>query len=260
MYLDAIVAYHRRRAARSPRDPQRLLDAARHHPVERRPFRDAITAGPGLSVIAEIKRATPSGGRLTEDRIEIGPLAQAYETGGAACLSVLTDGWFFEADRQDLPWARQQTTLPVLRKDFTVSANDICHTVLMDADAVLLIAAILDDTELTAFSALAADLDLDAVVEVHTETEAQRAIDAGAEIIGINQRDLTTFEIDPERAARIRTLIPAGTTVIAESGIDSPAAAAGLAAAGFDAALIGTYFVTAPDPEAAVAGIVAAGT
>jgi indole-3-glycerol phosphate synthase len=261
MYLDTIVAHHRRRSASDLRDHDNLFHrAAEDETYGHQSFRAALTRAPGLAVIAEIKRATPSTGPLTARPIEVGPLARAYEAGGAACLSVVTDGFHFEACQRDLPWAKEQTALPALRKDFIVSVNDICDSALMGADAVLLIAAVLTDAEISWFTEIAEELGMETVVEVHTETEAQRAIDAGAEIIGINQRDLTTFEIDPERAARIRTLIPAGTTVIAESGIDSPAAAAGLAAAGFDAALIGTYFVTAPDPEAAVAGIVAAGT
>src|SRR5690606_15395844 len=130
-------------------------------------------------------------------------LAKTYESAGAACLSVLTDEEFFGGSVADLQAARSATGLPVLRKDFTVSARDVCDARLMGADCVLLIAAALDDDELRTFAGLAAEVGLDALVEVHDEAELDRALTAGATLVGVNQRDLVTFEVDTARAVRV---------------------------------------------------------
>ena len=208
----------------------------------------------GLAVIAEIKRRSPSKGDLAPSLDPAG-MARAYAAGGAACLSVLTDAEFFGGSAGDLLAARQATDLPVLRKDFTVSPADVCDARLMGADAVLLIVAALDDRELTELAALADRLALDALVEVHDEHELERALDAGARLVGVNQRDLATFDVDAARAERVAALIPSGVMAVAESGITGPEDARRLADAGYEAVLVGELLVKSPDAAAAVAGL-----
>jgi indole-3-glycerol phosphate synthase len=211
-----------------------------------------------LAVIAEVKRRSPSRGDLQPDLDPVA-VATAYVRGGAACLSVLTDEEFFGGGPADLAAARGAVDVPVLRKDFTVAAHDVCDARLMGADAVLLIVAAVDDAELGDLHALAVDLRLDALVEVHDEQELDRAIDAGATLVGVNQRDLTTFDVDPERATRVARAMPHGVVRVAESGIRGADDARVLAAAAFDAILVGESVVTAGDPEAAVRDLVTAG-
>ena len=222
-----------------------------------RGFREALVqvAGSGdVAVIAEVKRRSPSKGDLA---IGLDPalLAQQYEGGGAACLSVLTDVEFFGGSPADLGAARDACSLPVLRKDFTVSARDVCDARLMGADCVLLIAAALDQHELDSFLALARRIGLDALVEIHDESELERAIAAGADLIGVNQRDLVTFQVDTARAMRMAPQMPAGVVRVAESGITGPADAAALSEAGYHAVLVGEHLVTSGDPEAGVAAL-----
>src|SRR5688500_12346974 len=164
-YLDRIVAAHRRAAEADERPLDELLEHAQEMPAPR-PFRTAIVEDSGLSVIAEVKRRSPSKGDLAAD-LDPADLAKSYEAGGATCLSVLTDEDFFGGSAADLAAARNGCHLPVLRKDFTVSARDVCDARLMGADAILLIVAALRDDELTSFRSLAAELDLAALVEVH---------------------------------------------------------------------------------------------
>ena len=207
-----------------------------------------------MAVISEIKRRSPSKGDLA---IGLDPvrLAQQYEAGGAACLSVLTDVEFFGGSVADLQTARAACGLPVLRKDFTVSSHDVCDARIMGADCVLLIAAALDQSELVSFLDLARRIGIDALVEIHDEPELQRAIDAGADLIGVNQRDLVTFTVDTARAVRMAPQMPDGVVRVAESGITGPEDAAVLAAAGFHAVLVGEHLVTSGDPEAGVAAL-----
>jgi indole-3-glycerol phosphate synthase len=252
-YLDAIVAVHRERAAADDRPVGPWVDRCLQLPPCRG-FRSALQDSPDLAVVAEIKRRSPSKGDLRADLDPAG-LATRYHAGGAACLSVLTDGPHFGGSAQDLREAAAAVPLPVLRKDFTVSELDVCDARLMGADAVLLIVAALDDTELRTFAALAAELGLDALVETHDEAEVERAVAAGAQLIGVNQRDLHTFAVDRTRAERVAASIPAGLTRVAESGVRSPADARALAAAGFDAVLVGESLVIAADPAGAVAGL-----
>ena len=248
-YLDNIVAWHRERAAHDERSVQKLEAEARTAGPTR-DFRGAI-AGGGLSIITEVKRRSPSRGDLAPD-LDTARLAKAYEAGGAACLSVLTDEPHFGGSAEDLVQAREATGLPVLRKDFTVSPRDVCDARLMGADAVLLIVAALDDGELAELRALAADLDLAALVEVHDEAEAERALAAGADLVGVNQRDLSTFEVDEERAVRMAAALPADVVTVAESGIRGERDLPALRDAGYAAVLVGESLVTSPDPEAAV--------
>ncbi len=207
-----------------------------------------------VAVISEIKRRSPSKGDLAID-LDPALLAQKYEQGGAACLSVLTDVEFFGGSETDLVTARAACSLPVLRKDFTVSARDVCDARLMGADCVLLIAAALDKSELESFLALARDIGLDALVEIHDEPELDRAIAAGADLIGVNQRDLVTFTVDTARAVRMAPQMPAGVVRVAESGITGPEDAAVLAAAGYQAVLVGEHLVTSGDPKGGVAAL-----
>ncbi len=208
----------------------------------------------GLAVIAEVKRRSPSRGDLNAD-LDPARVATAYQGGGASCLSVLTDAEFFGAQPDDLERARQATTLPVLRKDFTVDARDVADARLLGADAVLLIAAALDDAELADLAALAAEIGLDALVEVHDEAELDRALAMGADLIGVNQRDLVTFDVDTDRAVRLAPRMPPGTVAVAESGVRGPADGARLAQAGYQAVLVGEALVTSGDPAAAVAAL-----
>ncbi len=174
-------------------------------------------------------------------------LAKEYAAGGAACISVLTDTDHFGGSSADLTSARAAVDLPVLRKDFTVQEADVADARCMGADAVLLIAAALDDGELRRFTATAAELGLSALVEVHDELELERALHAGATLVGVNQRDLRTFEVDHERACRLATHIPPEVTAVAESGIRDGADAKRLADAGYDAILVGETLLRAGD-------------
>jgi indole-3-glycerol phosphate synthase len=252
-YLDRIVDRHREVAAADARSLDDLVEQARAAPPTRG-FRRALALTPEVAVIAELKRRSPSKGALAE-ALDAAAVAAAYAHGGASCLSVLTDDEFFGGSVADLQAARDATTLPVLRKDFTVDPRDVADARLMGADAVLLIVAALDELELVEFLDLAADLHLDALVEVHDEPELEQALEAGATLIGVNQRDLDTFEVDTDRAERMAKAIPAGTVKVAESGIRDAADVERLAGAGYDAILVGEALVTAADPAGAVAAL-----
>ena len=170
-------------------------------------------------------------------------------------MSVLTDGPHFGGSRQDLESARAAVELPVLRKDFTVSPRDLYDARIMGADAVLLIVAMLARDELAELHSLAAELAMAALVEVHDEAELERALEIGALVVGVNQRDLHSFEVDGERARRIRTEIPPGVMSIAESGVDTAAEVAALFEAGFQGVLVGESLLRSSDKKAAVAGL-----
>jgi len=215
---------------------------------------ETVAASGDIAVISEIKRRSPSKGDLAPG-LDPAELAGQYERGGAACLSVLTDVNFFGGSIEDLVAARAACTLPVLRKDFTVSARDVCDARIMGADCVLLIAAALDQAELESFLKLSRAIGFDALVEIHDEAELDRAVAAGADLIGVNQRDLVTFAVDTERAVRMAPQMPAGVVRVAESGITGPADAAVLAAAGYHAVLVGEHLVTSGDPEGGVAAL-----
>lgn len=255
-YLDKILDDHRGMAAADQRELGPLLDETRGLPPARG-FRAALAevAGQGdLGVIGEVKRRSPSLGDLATDLDPAGT-AVAYADGGAACLSVLTDERWFGGSAADLDAARAAVALPVLRKDFTVDPRDVADARLMGADAVLLIVAALDDAELTDLHQLALEVGLDALVEVHDEAEAERALRAGATLIGVNQRDLVTFEVDTARAVRVAPTLPTGVVRVAESGITGDADAAVLADAGYHAVLVGEHLVRSADPSGAVAAL-----
>ncbi len=219
-----------------------------------RGFRQAVLDATGLAVVSEVKRRSPSKGDLYVD-LDPAELAREYQSGGATCLSVLTDAEFFGGSVQDLQQARSATELPVLRKDFTVCAIDVVDARLMGADAVLLIVAALDDVELKDFFQLATELGLDVLVETHDEAEVERALAVGAELIGVNQRDLITFQVDSERAIRVGRSLPEEVTRIAESGIGGPSDAELLYEAGYHGVLVGESLVTAGNQRSAVAAL-----
>ena len=244
MYLDKILAQHREVAEADNRDLDALIETSLSAPAPRgfasRLRQDSTN---NLAVIAEIKRRSPSRGSLNS---ELDPtlIAQSYEEGGASCLSVLTDADFFGGSVSDLQQARLSVNLPVLRKDFTVSRHDICDARIMGADCVLLIAAALSKSELTEFFKFSIELGLDALVEVHDETELTLAIDSGATLIGVNQRDLHTFQVDHQRAVRMAAMIPTNVVRVAESGVKTRDDARSLRDAGYDAVLVGESLVT----------------
>ena len=248
--LDRIVEAHRRAAAEDQRAIESLAQQAASAPPVR-DFRAALRREGGVAVIAEIKRRSPSKGDLAPDLVPAS-LAKAYETGGAAALSVLTDEEFFGGSAADLAEARAAVELPVLRKDFTVSERDVYDARIMGADAILLIASALATSELARFGEVAAGLGLTVMVEVHDAAELTKAVAAGADVIGVNQRDLRTFDVDRDRAADLSSGIPDGVVKVAESGIRDAADAVRLHAAGYDAILVGESLVTAADPAEAV--------
>lgn len=220
-------------------------------------LRARIDAG-GPAVIAELKKASPSRGVLCADFEPTG-LAAGYQRGGAAALSVLTDAKYFQGSGAVLELARRGSGLPILRKDFILEPYQIYESRAMGAAAVLLIAAALpDDGELAALRRLARDCGLDALVEVHDEDELARAAAAGAELIGINNRDLQTFEVDLATAERLAPQVPPGALPVAESGIRDAADLARLRRCGIDAFLIGETLMRAADPGARLGELLAA--
>ncbi len=249
-YLDRILAAHRALASADDRPIGALTAEAVSRPAARG-FRAALVRAEGLAVIAEVKRRSPSKGDLFAD-LDPAVLAARYEAGGASGLSVLTDREFFGGSPDDLAAARAACGLPVLRKDFTVCERDVLDARVMGADAVLLIAAALSPADLARFHRLAVEIGLDVLVEIHDERELDAAMAAGATTVGVNQRDLVTFQVDHARAVRMASVIPDGVVKVAESGVRGPADARSLADAGYHAVLVGESLVTAPDPAAAI--------
>jgi len=243
--LAEIVASKRDEVATlGPRRRELAAAAAAAPPA--RDFRGALV-GPTLGVIAEIKRRSPSKGALAPD-LDPAALARAYAAGGASCLSVLTDGPYFGGGPADLVAARGAVDLPVLRKDFTVDPVQIDEARALGADAVLLIVAALDDGALADLHAHAVDRGLAVLVEVHDEAELDRALALRPHLIGVNARDLSSFAEDLGTGERMIDRIPAGVVAVAESAIRAPADAARMAAAGFDAVLVGEALVRSDDP------------
>ena len=222
---------------------------------EQRPFGEALTR-PGLSVIAEFKRRSPSAGEIRAGATPA-DIARAYEDAGAAALSVLTDEQHFGGSLDDLREARAACELPVLQKDFTVDRYQLYEAALAGADAVLLIVAALDRDQLAALYEEARGLDLDVVVEVHKEEELETALTVGAEVIGINNRNLDDFSVDVQTTYELITDVPAGTTVVSESGIAERATLEELERVGVDAVLIGEALMRADDPGAKLRELIA---
>lgn len=256
-YLDEIVCAHRKAASAQDLALGELVERAQGT-ARVRPFAEALAEPSGVSIIAEIKRRSPSRGPI-DTGLDPAGVAQSYEAGGAACLSVLTERDSFGGSNQDLVAARGACGLPVLRKDFTVCPADVCDARIMGADAVLLIVAALSQAELAELAGWAERLGLAALVEVHDEVELERALSVGARVVGVNQRDLHTFAVESDRALRLRPLIPEGVLSVAESGIVTGRDIRRLADAGYDAALVGESLLRAPDRAAAVSCLREAG-
>jgi len=249
--LDALIAATRESLARR-REELPLRELERLVELDRggRPFAEAL-ARPGTSVIAEYKRRSPSAGTIRDD-LDVADVVSAYERGGAAAISVLTEERHFGGSLADLRAARAATDLPILRKDFTIDPYQVYEAKAVGADAVLLVVAALRDRELGRLLSLAAELDLDALVEVANEDDLERALAVDADVIGINNRDLTDFTVDIRRTFDLLPSIPAGKIVVSESGIETRAQIEELEQIGVDAVLVGTALMRAPDLEAAV--------
>ncbi|MDH3538597.1 MAG: indole-3-glycerol phosphate synthase TrpC [Acidimicrobiia bacterium] len=246
--LDEIIAATRPRIAHL--DGAALQAAASGLPAAR--SLEGALAAPGLGVIAEIKRRSPSRGQLAAD-LRPADRAAAYAQGGAAAISVLTEPEYFSGSVEDLVAVRQAVEVPVLRKDFIVDEAQIWESRLAGADAVLLIVAALADAELAHLIGVAARAGLDALVEVHTHDEAHRAMAAGARLVGVNNRDLGSFAVDLATAESLAAAVADARVRVAESGILAVADAARMAAAGYHAVLVGEALVRADDPAALVA-------
>jgi indole-3-glycerol phosphate synthase len=252
MILDDILAQTRIDLETSKKDQP--LDVLVQRAAARAPARSLARAlrRPGaIACIAEFKRRSPSAGWIAQ-HANAREVAPAYASGGAAALSVLTNAPFFGGSVADLVVARTACDLPILRKDFIVDRYQLVEARAFGADAVLLIVAALPDEELRSLLAAVKELGLEALVEAHDAGEVARAVAAGAQIIGINNRDLRTFTVDRELAARLRSTVPADRIIVAESGIRDAADVARLRAAGVDAILVGETLMRAPDPAAAL--------
>jgi indole-3-glycerol phosphate synthase len=246
-YLDKIVAHHRARALADSRSLDDLVDRAQRMPAARG-FASSLRRASveHLAVIAEIKRRSPSKGDLNPGLVA-SDLAATYQQCGASAMSVLTDEPHFGGSVDDLREARSACDLPVIRKDFTVDARDVCDARLMGADCVLLIIAALSAREVNEFHAVASAIGIDVLVEIHDEAELEVALGAGANLIGVNQRDLVTFAVDHDRAVRMAGLMPPSVVRVAESGVRGAEDATSLRAAGYDAVLVGESLVTSGD-------------
>lgn len=216
----------------------------------RRDFHAALRAQTP-AIIAEVKKASPSKGLLAADFDPV-RIASAYQRGGAAALSVLTDRDFFQGSLADLEAARASVALPVLRKDFTIAWEHVLEAAAHGADAILLIAAILSEREMRDFREAAARFGMAALVEVHNRRELDAAIGAGSEIIGVNNRDLTTFQVSLDTSLRLAEHIPSSAVRVSESGIHDAADIAKLRAAGFTVFLVGEHLMKSGDPAAAL--------
>lgn len=254
--LKRIVAHKAEEvAARQRQRPPQAVAAAAAEASPSRGFADALAAkiaAGEAAVIAEIKRASPSKGLLRED-FQPAEIAASYARGGAACLSVLTDRDFFQGDDAHLVDARAACGLPVIRKDFVIDAYQIHEARALGADCILLIAACLTDAQLADFAALAQTLGMDVLLEVHDATELERARAVPTRLIGINNRDLRSFEVSLDTTLALLPQIPAGRLLVTESGIHSRDDVARMRSHGVHAFLVGESFMRAPDPGAKLA-------
>ena len=214
-------------------------------------FEEALRARTTVGVIAEVKRRSPSSGEIRTDAPAVG-VAQEYADGGAAAISVLTDRDFFGGSLSDLEAVSDTVAVPLLRKDFTIDAVQVYEARSAGASAVLLIARVLDDVELTDFHALAQELELGALVEVHDEEETERALKAGARIVGVNNRDLATFTTDLAVTERLARYLPPDVILVGESGIHTAGDVRRLSGSGVDAVLVGEALMRAADPAALI--------
>jgi indole-3-glycerol phosphate synthase len=258
-FLERICSQVRKRVAqREAEVPLPLVRKRVEGVPQPRPFRQAITVPAEVSLIAELKQASPSRGSLRTD-FDVPSLARACERGGARALSVLTEPDFFLGNFGYLEAARRATRLPVLAKDFFLSAYQVYEARVHGADAVLLIVAALTDGELREFRELASALGLAALVEVHDEGELKRALGAGADLIGINNRNLRSFAVDLSVTETLAPQVPAGVPTVAESGISGPEDVHRLAACGVEAMLVGETLMRANDVEEAARRLVRVG-
>ena len=245
-------------AARAERSEALLLEqASRQGPV--RDFTAALStrvAADRAAVIAEVKKASPSRGVLREHFVPA-DIARSYEAGGAACLSVLTDRQFFQGSPDYLRQARSACALPVLRKDFMIDPYQVVEARAMGADCILLIAACLDDAQMTELEACAMDLGMSVLVEVHDERELERALALRTPLVGINNRNLRTFEVSLDTTLGLRARVPARRVLVTESGILSPADVSRMRDAGVHAFLVGEAFMRAEDPGTALRALFA---
>lgn len=255
--LGKIVAARRKKLAEAQaRVPLQVVQSAAEARAERRDFAAALK-GATLRVIAEMKRASPSRGMLRPE-YRPGDIARAYELAGAAALSVLTEEEHFLGSLDDLAEARKASPLPVLCKDFILDEYQVYESVAAGADALLLIVAALDDRDLRSLLELAGRLRIAALVEAHTEAELERALVAGAVILGVNNRNLKTLEVSLETSFRLRSKIPATCLAVSESGIQTPTDLRRLGEVGYDAMLVGERLMTAPEPGRALAELLEA--
>jgi len=246
-------------AAAAVHEPLELLERRALAADPPRGFRHALAARIGAgraAVIAEVKKASPSKGVIRAD-FHPAEIAASYAAGGATCLSVLTDRDFFQGADEYLCAARAACALPVLRKDFTIDARQVLAARALGADCILLIVAALDDPALAALGAIARQLGMDVLVEVHDEAELDRALASGAELIGVNNRDLRSFEVSLDTTLRLRERVPADRLLVTESGIHAAADVARLRAAGVHAFLVGEAFMRVADPGAELARLFA---
>ena len=252
--LERLVEATRRRVERAkqerPLSELEGLSAGSRAAGDARPFTEALSR-PGTSLIAEFKRRSPSAGALREGSA-VGEMVAAYERGGAAAISVLTEEEHFGGSLADLGEARAAASLPILRKDFTVDRYQLHEAKVEGADAVLLVVGALRPGELAELHAEARELDLDALVEVHTDAELEEALELDVDVIGINNRDLEDFRVDLRRTLDLLPEVPAGKTVVSESGIAARADVEDLERVGVDAILVGEALMRSPDPESAV--------
>ncbi len=239
-------------AALRPRREE-LERLAGERKIPARPFAQALRKN-SPAIIAEVKKASPSKGVL-QPNFDPVAIALEYEKGGAACISVLTDKGYFQGSLNDLESAREAISLPVIRKDFTIDEIQIYEAAAHNADAILLIAAILTTSQLRRFRELAASLKLAALVEVHDADDLKKAIDSGATIIGVNNRNLDTFEVTLETSMRLSEYIPSEAIRVSESGIFTRADVDRLRSAGFHAFLIGESLMKAANPAQALAAL-----
>jgi indole-3-glycerol phosphate synthase len=248
--LDALVEATRHRLADRKR-ARSLSDLESAFPVDDldRPFTEALSR-PGTSVIAEYKRRSPSAGEIRSGAA-VDEIVRAYERGGAAAVSVLTEEDHFGGSLDDLRAARAATDLPILRKDFTIDPYQLYEAKVYGADAILLVVGALPDASLGSLYGIARQLELDAIVEVHDEEELERALEVDADVIGINNRNLSDFTVSLDVTFELLTDVPAGKTVVSESGILTRADVDELERVGVDAVLVGEALMRAPDPEEA---------
>ena len=248
--LDRIVEATRDEVRRRSREVPLAELEARLHARDERPFSEALIR-PGVSIIAEYKRRSPSAGEIRPGA-NVAEVVAAYERGGASALSIVTEGPHFGGSLDDLRAARAASALPILRKDFVVDAYQVYETAASGADALLLIVAALQLSEIAELHAKARELDLDVLVEVHTEDELECALEVvDADVIGINNRNLTDFSVDQQRTFDLLADVPAGKTVVSESGFHSREQLDELERVGIDAVLVGESLMRSDDPEAA---------